>query len=323
MNQILLDVVGLKTQFKTIRGVVRAVDGMNLRMGPKETLGLVGESGCGKSMTAFSIMGLVPPPGRIVDGKILLNGRNLLELSEEDKRRIRGKEISMVFQNPLSYLNPVFKVGDQVAESILLNQDVSKKEAWGIAVESMGLTGIPTPESIAQFYPHQLSGGMRQRVLIAMALSSRPSLLIADEPTSALDVTVQAQIMDVMKELKDEMGLSILMITHDMGLVADICDRASVMYAGKVMESSDIYPLFEDPKHPYTKGLLDSVLSTKYKRKLSTIMGVVPDLTKIPPGCRFHPRCNCKKPICSQKEPPIVEVEKGHTVSCWLYAEEQ
>jgi oligopeptide/dipeptide ABC transporter ATP-binding protein len=321
-NEELIRIKNLKTHLYTINGIVKAVDGIDFHINQGETLGLVGESGCGKSMTALSIMRLLPELGKTIEGNVLFKNNDLLQLSEEEMRKIRGKEISMVFQDPLTFLNPVFKVGDQITEAILLNQKVPKKEAKVQTIEYLRMTGIPSPERVALNYPHQLSGGMRQRVLIAMALSSHPALLIADEPTSALDVTVQAQILELIKKLRDDMGLSMLMITHDMGVVAEICDRACIMYAGKIVENGEINTLYEEPKHPYTIGLFKSVLKMEYKKRFETIGGSVPDLTKLPKGCRFNPRCSRATDICKEKEPPTVSIEKGHSVNCWLYTGE-
>jgi len=319
--ECVLDVQALKAYFHTSLGTVKAVDGVDLTIDKKEAVGLVGESGCGKTMTAFSIMRLVPsPPGKIVGGKILFQGRNLLELSDREIQAVRGQSISMVFQDPMTYLNPVMKVGSQVAEVVLRHQGVDREEAKKIALESLKTVRIPTPSSVFGYYPHQLSGGMRQRALLAMALSCKPSLLIADEPTTALDVTIQMQILDLIRRVRDELSTSLLMITHDFGIVAEICDRVYVMYAGKIVETADVIALYENPKHPYTGGLLECVLSPKeYKESLPTIGGFVPDLANPPTGCRFHPRCPHLKPICIQKEPPAVEVEPRHKVSCWLY----
>jgi oligopeptide/dipeptide ABC transporter ATP-binding protein len=317
----LLRIRCLKTYFHTSAGTVKAVDGVELTVNKKQAVGLVGESGCGKTMTAFSIMRLVPtPPGRIVSGEIQFQGKNLLELSKKEMQAVRGKDISMIFQDPMTYLNPVMKIGDQIAEAILRHQGVSREEARALVLEALQRVRMPNPSDIYEYYPHQLSGGMRQRALIAMALSCKPSLLIADEPTTALDVTVQMQILDLIRDIREELAASLLMITHDFGIVSEICDRVYVMYAGKIVENADILDLYENPKHPYTVGLLGCVLSpTEYKKILPTIGGFVPNLANPPIGCRFQPRCQHAKPICSEKEPPLVETEAGHGVSCWLY----
>jgi peptide/nickel transport system ATP-binding protein len=303
------------------RGIVKAVDGVNLIITQNQTVGLVGESGCGKSMTAFSILGVVPNPGRIVGGKIMFEGKNLIDLTDNEMNSIRGKAISMVFQDPMTFLNPVMKVGDQVAEVIVRHQHVDKTESRKKTIDSFSMVRLPDPLTIFDYYPHQLSGGMRQRVMLAMALSCRPTLLIADEPTTALDVTTQLQMLSLMKKVKKEIGNSLLLITHDLGIVADICDRVCVMYAGMIVESADVFVLFENAKHPYSVALLRSVLTTtEYKDVLPTIKGTVPDLSKPPTGCRFHPRCPKAKPICSRQDPVPLEIEERHIVSCWLYS---
>jgi oligopeptide/dipeptide ABC transporter ATP-binding protein len=321
----LLSILGLKTYFNTFAGAVKAVDGINLKIHEKEAVGLVGESGCGKTTAAFSILRLVQPPGKIIEGKILYKGENLLEVTEEEMRRIRGKEISLVFQDPLNFLNPVLKIESQIGEAI---QSSSGKRARAIdvkgeVIKALESVGIPSPSNYAQCYPHQLSGGMRQRVVIATCLIGNPSLLIADEPTTALDVTVQAQILNLLKDLKEKLKFSVLLITHDLGIVADVCDRVYVMYAGKIVENADVFTLYENCKHPYTIGLLKSVLSiNEFKENLIVLEGTAPNLLNLPPGCRFHPRCRNRKEICQKQEPPSVEVDKGHVVSCWLYAED-
>jgi len=302
-----------------MEGIVNAVDGVDLEVEKGEVVGLVGESGCGKSTVAFSIMGLVPFPGRILGGKIEFNGADLLSTKPKEMRKIRGGEISMVFQDPFTYLNPVMKIGEQIAENIRGHEKVSKSEAMSRVLRTLSLVGMPSPEQVAKFYPDELSGGMRQRAVIAMAISADPSLLIADEPTTALDVTVQAQILELITRLKEGLGISILLITHDLGVVAEIADKVYVMYAGKIVESGDVYQLFEHARHPYTAGLLDSALSIEeYKPIVVTIKGSVPDLAAPPDGCRFHPRCRQAKEICSRKEPPFYDVENGHRASCWL-----
>jgi oligopeptide/dipeptide ABC transporter ATP-binding protein len=298
---------------------VKAVDDVSLAIGQKESVGLVGESGCGKTMTAFSIMRLVKNPGKIIGGQILFKDKDLLQLTPEEMSSIRGSQISMIFQDPLTYLNPVMKIGNQISEVILRHQGGNKKDAEKRAIEILNLVGMPSPSRIKEFYSFQLSGGMRQRTLIGMALACNPSLLIADEPTTALDVTVQAQILDVLRNTKEHLGNSLLLITHDFGIVAEICDRIYVMYAARIIEHADVYTLYENPKHPYTTGLLNIASSFEEFRTPVAIEGSVPDLTDPPSGCRFHPRCSQAKEICREREPPTVAVEPGHTVSCWLY----
>ncbi|AZR73692.1 peptide ABC transporter ATP-binding protein [Anoxybacter fermentans] len=318
-KELLLKLEDLKTYFYTEDGVVRAIDGVNFEIYKGETLGVVGESGCGKSVTSLSIMRLIPnPPGKIVGGHIWFDGEDLLTKSEAEMRKIRGNDISMIFQEPMTSLNPVYTVGDQIAEAIILHQKVSKKEAMERAVEMLKKVGIPSPEKRVYEYPHQLSGGMRQRVMIAMALSCNPKLLIADEPTTALDVTIQAQILELMKELKEEFNTAIMLITHDLGVVAEVCDRVAVMYAGKVVEYSDVNTIFGNPRHPYTWGLLKSIpkLDSQVKRLL-TIEGVVPNPLHLPEGCKFHPRCRFATDKCRESEPEIEELSPGHSVRCW------
>lgn len=321
-NAGLLDVQGLKTYFYTKRGIVKAVDDVSLTVAPSEVVGLIGESGCGKTMTALSILRLVPIPGRTVAGRIVLEGKDLLHFSQEELRRVRGTRISAVFQDPMTFLNPVMKIGDQIAEAILVHTDVNKADAWSRAVGALEMLLIPSPDKVVGYYPHQLSGGMRQRVLIAIALSCNPSLIIADEPTTALDVTIQLQILELIKKVRSKVGISLLLITHDLGIVSELCDRSYVMYAGKIVEDADVYTLFRCPSHPYTIKLLQSVLSiNEFKEELVTIEGSVPDLTNCPPGCRFHPRCPYALDICRSQEPPPCEIDRGHYVSCWLYQE--
>ncbi|MGI6566970.1 MAG: ABC transporter ATP-binding protein [Firmicutes bacterium] len=323
MAEKLLEVRGLKTYFYTDDGVVPAVDGVDFSLGKGETLGIVGESGCGKSVTSLSIMRLIPdPPGKIVDGEILFDGSNLLEKSEAEMRSIRGNDISMIFQEPMTSLNPVFTIGDQIMEAIILHQRLSKAEARERAIEMLRLVGIPVPERRIDEYPHQLSGGMRQRVMIAMALSCNPKLLIADEPTTALDVTIQAQILDLMRKLRDEFGTAIMLITHDLGVVAELAERVVVMYAGKIVEEADVVPLFGEPLHPYTVGLLGSIPKlTEQQERLQVIEGVVPNPAFMPKGCRFHPRCKEAREICKVEEPELMELSPGHHVACWKYTE--
>lgn len=323
MASPLLEVRGLRTCFRTAGGIVRSVDGVDLTIGRGETLGVVGESGCGKSVTALSIMRLVPsPPGEICGGEILFEGSNLLEKTEVEMCGIRGKDISMVFQEPMTSLNPVHTCGRQIAEAIRVHQGLSREEAVREAVEILNRVGIPEPKRRAGEYPHQLSGGMRQRVMIAMALSSRPKLLIADEPTTALDVTIQAQILDLMRKLKSEFGMAMMLITHDLGVVAEMADRVLVMYAGKVVEEADVRSLFGHSRHPYTAGLLRSVpqISDSHNR-LATIEGTVPSAKSMPAGCRFHPRCEFAMDVCREKEPPLVRVGQSQMVACWLAGE--
>ncbi|ACL69251.1 ABC transporter ATP-binding protein [Halothermothrix orenii] len=317
----LIDVNNLKTYFYTEQGVSKAVDGVDFEIYPGETLGLVGESGCGKSVTSLSIMGLIPnPPGKIVDGEILFNGKDLTKLSYEELRQIRGNDISMIFQEPMTSLNPVFTVGDQISEAILIHEDVTKEEAMDRAVEMLRKVGIPLPEQRVNEYPHQLSGGMRQRVMIAMALACNPKLLIADEPTTALDVTIQAQILDLINELKEKYQMSIMMITHDLGVIAEISDRVAVMYAGKIVEYTDVKTLFEDPKHPYTWGLINSIPKMNEEvERLVTIPGIVPSPYDLPTGCSYNTRCPLADEKCRSEEPVMEEIAEGHKVRCWHY----
>ena len=315
----LLEVKDLRTHFHMEDGVVPAVDGVSLSLDRGATLGVVGESGCGKSVTALSIMRLIDnPPGRIAGGEVFFDGEDLLKKSEAQMREIRGNRISMIFQEPMTSLNPVFTVGDQIMEAILLHQQVKRVEARQRTIEMLKMVGIPSPERRVDDYPHQMSGGMRQRVMIAIGLACNPSLLIADEPTTALDVTIQAQILDLMKKIKDDLGTSIMLITHDLGVVAQVVDRVVVMYAGKIVESADTRTLFENPQHPYTVGLLGSIPKVHEDReRLQVIEGVVPDLFNMPQGCRFHPRCAWTKDVCIQGAPELDEVEPGHQVRCW------
>ncbi len=324
MGERLLEVKGLKTYFYTDEGVVRAVDGVDLYIDKGETLGVVGESGCGKTVTALSIMRLIAiPPGRIVEGQILYQGRDLVTLPPGQMRRVRGKEISMVFQEPMTSLNPVFTIGEQIAEAIRLHEGLGRRDAMDKTVEMLKIVHMANPERRVKEYPHQLSGGMRQRVMIAMALSCNPKLLIADEPTTALDVTIQAQILDLLNELKAKLGMAVMLITHDMGVIAETAQRVVVMYAAKVVEEAPVKELFKEPLHPYTQGLLRSIpridLAATKKQRLEAIPGVVPSLIDVPPGCRFAPRCQYVKPMYTEKEPPLKEVRSGHKVACWLY----
>ncbi|WP_025692778.1 ABC transporter ATP-binding protein [Paenibacillus zanthoxyli] len=317
----LLEVSGLRTEFKTSGGMIRAVDGVDLRIKKGETLGIVGESGCGKSITSLSIMQLLPPKiGRISAGEIRFEGRDLLKVSRRAMRGIRGNRIAIIFQEPMTSLNPVFKIGKQISEAARYHLKIGKKEAWKRSVEMLTKVGIPRPEKIAEQYPHQLSGGMRQRVMIAMAMICNPKLLIADEPTTALDVTIQAQILDLMRELQETEGTSILMITHDLGVVAEMCDRVVIMYAGQVVEETDVATLFSRPKHPYTQGLLASLPQLAGDAdRLQSIPGQVPNPLDMPSGCRFAPRCPHKFDRCEQAEPQLLEDEAGHSCRCFLY----
>ena len=325
MAERLLEVKGLKTHFFTDEGVVRAVDGVDFYINKGETLGVVGESGCGKSVTALSIMRLIPtPPGRIVAGQINYDGKNLLDLSPAQMRKIRGKEISMIFQEPMTSLNPVFTVGEQIAEALRLHEGLNRRDAMDKTVDMLKLVHIPNAERRVKEYPHQLSGGMRQRVMIAMALSCNPKLLIADEPTTALDVTIQAQILELLNELKSKLGMAILLITHDMGVIAETAQRVVVMYAAKVAEEAPVNELFKEPLHPYTQGLLRSIpridLAAVKKTKLETIPGTVPTLRGAEkPGCAFAPRCSFANPMHFENTPPLKEVRPGHKVACFLY----
>jgi len=324
----LIEVRGLKTYFYTEDGVVRAVDGVNFTIEPEKTLGMVGESGCGKSVTARSIMGLIHmPPGKIEAGKILYhrNG-NVIDLTKLDPkgheiRSIRGNEIAMIFQEPMTSLDPVYTIGNQIMEAIILHQRLSKKEARNKAIEMLRAAGIPAPEQRVDEYPHQVSGGMRQRAMIAMALSCNPSLLIADEPTTALDVTIQAQVLGLMNNLRTQFKAAILFITHNLGVIAKMADDVVVMYLGKIVESGAVRNIFHDPSHPYTKGLMNSIpsLATTRQERLIPIKGVVPDPFEFPQGCGFEPRCANAMEICKTQSPPLKEVAPGHVVACWLF----
>ncbi len=326
VNDYLVKVNNLKTYFYTEDGVVPAVDNVSMSIKTGETLGVVGESGCGKSVTALSIMRLIQqPPGKILDGEILFKGESILLKKEDEMREIRGDKIAMIFQEPMTSLNPVYMVGDQVAEAIILHQKLSKKDALDKVVQVFNLVGIPDPVKRLNNYPHQMSGGMRQRVMIAMALSCNPDLLIADEPTTALDVTIQAQILELMKELKERLGMAIMLITHNLGVVAEMAQHIQVMYAGKVVEYAPAREIFKDPQHPYSYGLLYSVPRLdrgKSKEPLPTIEGVVPNPYNMPPGCRFHPRCKYRMDICEKEEPSLVHIKgENRVVACWLFME--
>jgi len=314
----LLEVRGLRTLFSGERGEVRAVDGVDLRLQRGRTLGIVGESGCGKSVTALSIMGLVPqPPGRVA-GEVLFEGEDLLKLPAQRLRDLRGDQLSMIFQEPMTSLNPAFTVGDQVAEALLRHRNISRKEAKNHAIEMLRRVRIPSPELRVDDYPHQLSGGMRQRVMIAMALACNPKLLIADEPTTALDVTIQAQILELMRTLRAELGTSIILITHDLGVIAELADDVIVMYAGQVIERCAVPQLFSEPQHPYTVGLLGSIPRLDLdQQRLSAIEGFVPDAAAMPAGCRFHPRCPFAVEKCFQEIPPLMKIKEDHYAACW------
>ena len=310
---------GLRTTFRGETGEVRAVDGVDLSVARGRTLGIVGESGCGKSVTALSIMGLVPqPPGRIAAGEVLFEGEDLLKAPPQRLRGLRGDQLAMIFQEPMTSLNPAFPVGDQITEALLRHRDIGKEEARNAAVEMLRRVRIPSPERRAKDYPHQLSGGMRQRVMIAMALACNPKLLIADEPTTALDVTIQAQILELMRTLREELGTAIILITHDLGVIAELADEVAVMYAGKVIERCSAEKLFAEPQHPYTIGLLGSIPRLHMEReRLAAIQGFVPDAAALPEGCRFHPRCPFAVDRCRKEIPRLKEITASHFVACW------
>jgi peptide/nickel transport system ATP-binding protein len=322
-NHFLLTIRNLHTYFFTDEGVAKAVDGVDLELKEGGTLGVVGESGCGKSVTALSVMRLIPdPPGKITQGEIFFGGTNLLNLSEAEMRKIRGRSISMIFQEPMTSLNPVFQIGDQISEVLRLHEGLSRKEAWDRSVEMLKLVGIPSPERRVQEYPHQLSGGMRQRAMIAMALACSPKLMIADEPTTALDVTIQAQILELMNRLQKDKGMSVILITHNLGVIAETAQKVAVMYAGRVVEYTEVKPIFGNPMHPYTQGLLKSIprLDEEHARKarLEAIPGLVPSLLELPPGCKFSNRCKYVFEKCVE-EPQLTEAAPGHMVRCWLH----
>jgi oligopeptide transport system ATP-binding protein len=317
----LLDVTNLKTQFFTQDGVVKAVDGVSFHVMPGETLGIVGESGCGKSITALSLMRLIPtPPGKIVDGSIVFQGDNILEMSDEEVRSVRGNRIAMIFQDPMTSLNPVLTVNRQISEAIMLHLGMSKAEARERSVELLKMVGIPNAEERVGQYPHQFSGGMRQRVMIAMALSCNPDLIIADEPTTALDVTIQAQILELLAKIQADRGTGLIMITHDLGVVAGMTDRVNVMYAGHIVETASTDELFANPRHPYTLGLLNSIprLDNQEKGRLKPIRGLPPDLIDLPNMCPFAPRCDFAEEQCFQQNPLLREVVPGHEIACWF-----
>jgi oligopeptide/dipeptide ABC transporter ATP-binding protein len=313
----LLTVNNLRTYIYSLRGLVKAVDGVFFDIEKGETLGVMGETGCGKSVTALSIMRLLPRRARVVGGEVLFNGEDLLKRNEQEMRHIRGREIAMIFQDPNTSLNPVLRVGDQVAEALQIHESISDEEAKERVTETFRLVGIPDPSRRFSNYPHELSGGMKQRVMIAMALVHNPKLLIADEPTTALDTTIQAQILDLMKELKQKSNSSILLITHDVGVIAEMCNKVAVMYAGELVEYGDVVSIFKEPKHPYTSGLLQTF--PRREKELVTIPGFVPDPIDPPHGCKFHPRCKYMKDVCQKVKPKLKEVVKGHKVACHLF----
>ncbi|MCJ7433090.1 MAG: ABC transporter ATP-binding protein [Anaerolineales bacterium] len=323
-KQPLLEVKGLKTYFYTEDGVVKAVDGVDFEIYPGEVLGLVGESGCGKSVTSVSIMRLVSPPGKVIEGEILFEGEDLLTVPEAEMMRVRGNRISMIFQQPQSALNPVFRAGDQISEVLNIHQDFGKEAGRDRAIELLKLVGIPDAERRADSFPHELSGGMAQRVMIAMALACVPDLLIADEPTTALDVTIQAQILDLMRDLREKFGSAVMLITHDLGVIAEMANRVAVMYAGEIVEQTGAQTLFDTPMHPYTKGLIGSIpVLGRVRERLDVIPGNVPNLVNLPVGCRFAPRCLARLEhhlsICTDQRPNLIDVNSTHKVRCWLF----
>ena len=323
MNEPLLEIRGLKTHFATDNGMVRAVDGVDITIGRGETVGVVGESGCGKTVTAMSVLKLIAmPPGRIVDGQILWEGRDLIPLESDELDEIRARDIAMVFQEPMTSLNPVYTVGEQIAESLRRHEKLSRRAALEKTVEMLRLVQIPNPDKRVHDYPHQFSGGMRQRVMIAMALACSPKLLIADEPTTALDVTIQAQILELLADMKSRFGMAVMLITHAMGVVAETAQRVVVMYAGRVIEEAPVDELFANPRHPYTQGLIRSIphidRAATTRKRLEAIPGVVPSLINPPPGCRFAPRCRFAMPACRLAVPPLLDVGGGHKVACIL-----
>lgn len=327
-TQSLLKISDLKTYFFTEDGIVKAVDGVSFQIRPGEVMGIVGESGSGKSVTALSIMRLIGVPGRIVSGEITFENRSILKLSDPEMRSIRGNQISMIFQQPQSSLNPVYTVGDQLSEAFLIHTDLSKKDAWKRTVELLRNVGIPDPEKKAHAYPHEMSGGQAQRVMIAMALALKPKILIADEPTTALDVTIQAQILRLVLDLRDQLGTAIMLITHDLGIIAETADWVAVMYAGQIVEQASVTDLFERPWHPYTQGLINSIpVLGEEKKRLDVIPGSVPNMILIPSGCRFSPRCRARSEyglsICLEKEPGIQTFQNGHSIRCWLYQNQE
>jgi oligopeptide/dipeptide ABC transporter ATP-binding protein len=323
-TQPLLEIKNLKTYFYTEDGIVRAVDGVDIEVGPGEVLGIVGESGCGKSVTSLSIMRLISQPGKIIEGEIFFEGKDLLKFTETEMMAVRGNRISMIFQQPQTSLNPVFRVGDQIGEVLNIHQDFGREAAQKRTVELLKQVGIPDPEKRMEAFPHELSGGMAQRVMIAMALACVPDLLIADEPTTALDVTIQAQILDLMRNLRSQLGSAVILITHDLGVIAEMADRVAVMYAGEIVEQSSVRTLFKEPLHPYTQGLIGSTpVLGRVRDKLDVIPGSVPNLVNLPVGCRFAPRCrarvNHNLSICTEVEPNLIQISEGHKIRCWLY----
>ncbi len=324
-NSDLLQIEELKTYFYTFEGIAKAVDDVSFTLGKGEVLGIVGESGCGKSVTAQSVMRIIPePPGKIVNGKILFDGIDITQLPMEDMRSIRGNRISMIFQEPMTSLNPVYTIGNQISEMFMLHERRSRAESWERSIAMLKKVQIPAPEKRAHEYPHQLSGGMRQRAMIAMALACNPEILIADEPTTALDVTIQAQILELMMQLQEDYNSAIMMITHDLGVIAEIAGRIEVMYAGKVVEEGPTVAIFEDPKHPYTRGLLKSIpklgeRARTGRQRLQEITGIVPSLYDLPGGCRFYPRCPQAMAVCNQSIPALIQVGESHRVRCFLY----
>lgn len=324
MNKTLIEVRDLKVYFHTDKGIVKSVNGVSFNINEGETIGIVGESGCGKSVTAMSLMKLLPT-SKIEGGEIIFQGKDILKMNENELMGIRGNEISMIFQEPMTSLNPAFTVGNQIIEGIMLHQDLSKEEAKKKVIDMIKLVEIPRAEEIYNSYPHKLSGGMRQRIMIAMALSCNPKLLIADEPTTALDVTIQAQVLDIMKNIKEKLNTSIMMITHDLGVVAEMCDKVIVMYAGKVIEVADVVELFKNPKHPYTIGLLKSkpILGENKEKRLYSIPGQVPNPIGIPDLCYFSDRCEKVCDKCRTQIPPLIELNSGHSIACWLYKQEE
>lgn len=324
MNKTLVEVRDLKVYFHTDKGIVKSVNGVSFNINEGETIGIVGESGCGKSVTAMSLMKLLPT-SKIEGGEIIFQGKDILKMNENELMGIRGNEISMIFQEPMTSLNPAFTVGNQIIEGIMLHQDLSKEEAKKKVIDMIKLVEIPRAEEIYNSYPHELSGGMRQRIMIAMALSCNPKLLIADEPTTALDVTIQAQVLDIMKNIKEKLNTSIMMITHDLGVVAEMCDKVAVMYAGKIIEVAEVVELFKNPKHPYTIGLLKSkpILGENKGKRLYSIPGQVPNPIGIPDSCYFSDRCEKVCDKCRTQIPPLIELNDGHSIACWLYTKEE
>lgn len=322
MGEVSIEVKNLKTHFRTRKGLVKAVDGVSFKVHKGEILALVGESGCGKSVTSLTIMGLIGrKKNEIVKGEIMLKGEDILKKTHEERRKLRGTQMAMIFQDPMTSLNPVYTVGTQIAEMPIIHKNMKKKPAWKIAVDMLRKVGIPLPESRANQYPHQFSGGMRQRGVIAMSLSCNPELLIADEPTTALDVTIQAQILDLLRKLRDETNSAIIMITHDLGVVAETSDTVAVMYAGKIVEKAPVVELFKNPLHPYTKGLLASIPKPGIRKRLQTIEGQPPDLHNIPKGCSFSSRCPYAFEKCKAESPDLKEMSRNHKISCWLEGE--